>query len=166
MAKVAITGKSSEATITTAVGGIGNRLLGMGARGAQPKVYTFSYTNNTGGTVAAGTYLQLATVGPGWILPDSVVSVSALGASRILNLGTQEYVDKDGTTQATAITALSTGIDVSAAVNCKLLGSDATSGTYGTGFYLNGRTDILAQVTGGTIPNGATIKGLLKVIEV
>lgn len=166
MAKVTITGKSTEATLTTSASGIGNKLLQQFRRGAQPKFFTFDYTNSTGSTVAANSYLQLCTVGPGYILPYSQVSTSALGASRVLNIGFQEYVDNTGTTVASVANALLSALDVSSAVNGYLFGSQASGGTVGIGYNLTGRTDILAQVTGGTIPASATIKGFIAIIEV
>ncbi|HWT40386.1 MAG TPA: hypothetical protein VN081_03930 [Dongiaceae bacterium] len=164
MAKVTITDNSSQAA-TYKKTGIGNTLLGLYDRGGQIKAKPFTYTNNTGAAIAAGSYIELCSVGPCRILPNSSVSTSALGAARVLNLGLQEYTDRNGAVTAQAAANLLSALDVSAAVTQKLLGSDANSATIGAGLDVTGPTAVLAQVTGGTIPAGATINGVIEVIE-
>lgn len=163
MAKLTITGNSTQAT-TYKNGGIGNFLLSLYERGGNVKELPFTYTNTTGGTLADGSIIELAKCGPCRVMPGTTISISALGASRVLNLGLQEYTDRNGATVASAITALLTGLDVSSAVNGQSLNIVTTSGAFPVGFDVNGQSALLAQVTGGTIPNGATIKGILKVI--
>lgn len=162
MALLPIADKSSQADITTS-NGLGNRSLGLYDRGGPVKAFRFSYTNDTGGTLAAGSNIQLATVGPCLILPTSTISVSALGASRTLDLGFQEHEDNEDNTVAADIDALIDGADVSAAIDTTLLAVGVDAVKEG-GLELKAQTDILAQINGGTIPNGATIEGFLFVI--
>lgn len=164
MAKTTITGKSTQATTTTATG-LGNKLLGKADRGGVVQAFPFTYTNSTGGTLADGSYIQLCTVGPGRVLPTSVFTTTALGSSRVLNIGTQEYVNTAKTTVAASANALVAAADVSSAVVNKTFGAVTTDGAAGAGYDIAGPCDILAQVTGGTIPNGAVIRGVIFMVQ-
>lgn len=166
MAKLTITQKSSQARIIDAAFGAQNTLLGKNDRGGVEKVKRFTFTNDTGSTIAAGSYLKLHNMGP-CLITGLTLNVSALGAARVLNVGTQEYIKgSDGTVVASNITALVTALDVSAAVNNFAANSVAGSGIVtGTGVDVTGNTDLLCQVTGGTIPANATINGFLRLIE-
>lgn len=164
MAKVTIADNSDQADIYKNTG-LGNFLVGQKDRGGQPKSHIFEYTNTTGGTLADGSYIELCKVGPGKILPTSHVSTSAMGTSRVLNIGLQEYTDRDGATVAADANKLLAAYDVSSATYLKQFGTDTASETAGAGLAVNGQVAVLAQVTGGTIPANATIKGVIQIIE-
>lgn len=166
MAKLTITQRSSQARIIDAAFGAQNTLLGKNDRGGVEKVKRFTFTNDTGSTIAAGSYIKLLNMGPGLVTGLSL-NVSAMGAARVLNVGTQEYTrGTDGVVQASAITALVSALDVSSAVTNFSAASVAGSGIVtGTGLDVTGNADIICQVTGGTIPANATINGLMRMIE-
>jgi hypothetical protein len=157
--------KSVQARITTTKG-VGNHLLSKLDRGGYVQAVRFDWTNQTGGTLANGTVIQLATVGPGLILPQSTIAVSAMGASRLLDLGFQKYTDVDGNPVSADQDGILDGVDISSAVNSSFidLGSTVAAPVYELGLELTGQTDILATVTGGDIPNAATIKGILLMV--
>lgn len=157
--------KSVQARITTTKG-VGNHLLSKLDRGGYVQAVRFDWTNQTGGTLANGTVIQLATVGPGLILPQSTITVSAMGSDRVLDLGFQKYTDVDGNPVSADQDGILDGVNVSSAVNSSFtdLGSTVAAPVYQLGLELTGQTDILATVTGGDIPNGATIKGILLMV--
>ena len=165
MADLTVLKKSVQSTIIKSTDVMGDKMLGLYDRGAVIKAYPFYYTNDTGSTLADGSIIELTTIGPGYILPSSHYSVTAMDTSRVLNIGTQEYTDKDGTTVISDINALLVAKDVSSAVSQAAIGSDTASLAYGDGYAVTGQVDILAQVTGGTIPDGAVISGVLHVLS-
>lgn len=166
MAKLAVTQRSTQARITDATFGAQNTLLGKNDRGGVEKVKRFTFTNDTAGTISAGSYIKLHSTGPG-LITGLTLFTSAMGAARVLNVGTQEYYNPyTNAVVASNITALVNGLDVSAVQTGFSAQTVAGSGiATGTGVDLPSNTDILAQVTGGTIPQGATINGFLRMIE-
>lgn len=89
------------------------------------------------------------------ILPNlGYIAVSALGASRVMDLGVRAYVASDGITAVAAI--------LNDFVNDRDV-SSATTGTFGTttkkDYFSSGGLTICALVAGGTIPIGATMSG-------
>jgi len=89
------------------------------------------------------------------VLPGlSRIDVSALGSSRVMDLGVRAYVQSDGITAVAAI--------LNDFVNDRDV-SSATSGTFGTtvkkDYFSAKGLSICALVTGGTIPIGATMAG-------
>jgi hypothetical protein len=82
---------------------------------------------------------------------------SAFGTSRVLSFGWEAYLKPDGTTQAASLTGLGTALDVAAA-GTKVL-NDATGALESRVF--EGPAVLTFQCTGGTIPAGATVKGVI-----
>lgn len=91
------------------------------------------------------------------ILPLSRIGFSAMGSARTMDLGWAAYADHDGNPVAADPDGLDAGVDVASA------GSVNPSGTVGGGetvlFEAREGLVITARVTGGTIPDGATLKG-------
>ena len=160
MAALTITAKSTQATRTTNTG-IGEKLLDRYNAGGHIQAYRFFYQNTTGGTIAANSIIQLCTIGPCHVLPNSEITVSAFGASRTLDVGLQEYVDTAGDTVASDVDAFLDGLDVASAVSGTTFGSDTNSTAYGDGVTIDGQVDVVAQVLGGTLPNNGIIQGVI-----
>lgn len=80
---------------------------------------------------------------------------SAFGAARVLSLGWLAYVDEHGATQVADYDGLTSALDV-AAVGVKQVGLTPTPGI--SHFFATPRW-LVAQVTGDTIPAGATLSG-------
>lgn len=89
---------------------------------------------------------------------NSYIKWTAFGAARVLAFGWEAYTDPDGTAVAASATGLATGLDVSAAGQNSVAASPTTV-THDKIF--NGEAVITAQVTGGTIPAGAIVRGVL-----
>ena len=89
----------------------------------------------------------------------SSIATSAFGAGRTLDIGHNGYTAFDGTAVAAAEDQLVDGRDVAAAASAA---PAAAAGADPTVLY-NSRdgVEIRAKVLGGTIPAGATIKGVL-----
>lgn len=121
----------------------------------------FHYKNLTGAALADGTIIDLGPVlGQGIVLPQSNVQVSALGASRVFNLGFNSYTNQDSNAAVDGkITALLSAVDVSAAWSHDL--SSQTSDANPGGLELFGAANLICSVTGGTIPANATIDGTI-----
>ena len=118
----------------------------------------FDFTQTGAGD--AGSIAELVKLPAGHvrlILPLSRIGFSAMGASRTLHVGWAAHADHEGTPVAADPDGLDAAVDVSAA------GSVNPSGTVGGGetmlFAAQEGLVITAQVNGGTIPNGATLKG-------
>lgn len=163
MADLTVTDKSVQADVTESRG-LGERLLGLYNRGGVVKAYRITYVNDSGGALADGSIVQLCTVPAGIILPHSFITTSAFGAARTLDMGTQEYIDTNGDTVASDIDALFDGLDVSAALTNKEVGTDTNSLAKGDGLIVTGQVDILAKVIGGTLPVSGTIEGFIFMI--
>lgn len=164
MAALTISDKSVQADIRENTG-LGNHLLGLYDRGGSVKATRFTYVNDSGAALDDGDIVQLCTVGPCLILPTSVVTTSAFGTGRTLDMGTQEYKDRNGTTVVSDIDAILDGLDVSSANVNKVVGTDTASLTKGDGLLVTGQTDILAKVIGGTLPVSGTIEGFIFSID-
>ena len=89
----------------------------------------------------------------------SSIATSAFGAGRTLDIGHNGYTAFDGTVVAASVDQLVDGRDVAAAATAA---PAAAAGADPTVFY-NSRdgVQIRAKVLGGTIPDDATIKGVL-----
>ena len=106
----------------------------------------------------AGSSVALIELPPGKIRILGGLSrlfVSALGAARVMKIGYDAYTDQSGTSVAADDDALDASVDVSAKVDFAL--GTASKGT----LQLDSRDGIVirATVTGGTIPDAATIGG-------
>jgi hypothetical protein len=83
---------------------------------------------------------------------------SAFGAARLLSFGYEAYSKPDGSVVAASMTALGSALDVATASR-GTLAATPTAPTNDTEF--EGSPVIVAQCTGGTIPDGATFKGIM-----
>ena len=89
----------------------------------------------------------------------SKLDVSAFGASRTLDVGWGAYTKADGTGVDADPDGLDDGLDVAAASQISL-GSELLNG--GVKVFDNRKgVKLLGTVAGGTIPDGATIKGFI-----
>jgi hypothetical protein len=162
MAKLTIGAKSDQCAVYTATG-VNVGQVQRDDAGHQTVSIPFTYTNNTGGTLAAGTIIELCRVGRGRILPQTCISTSALGASTVLNLGLQEYTDNNYTVVASAIAQLISAYSTVTASATDVRTSGASTVIRGSGVVIKGQSALLAQITGAVIPAGATISGVLVV---
>lgn len=160
MALLTVDYKSTQATRTTRTT-IGEQLLDRYDAGGHLQAYQFYYKNETGGTIAADSIIQLCTIGPCHVLPTSVITTTAFSTSRTLDVGLQEYVNTAGDTVASDIDAFLDGLDVSSAVSNTMFGSDTASTAYGAGVTIDGQVDVLAKILGGTLPSNGIIQGVI-----
>lgn len=164
MAPLTITARSTQATKLNNTG-IGNdKYLGSRTSGRYIKAYPFYYKNETGGTIAADSIIELTRIGPGRVLGTSTVEFSAMGASRTLDVGLQEYEARDGSTTASDIDAFLDGTDVSSA-GTTTFEADTASTARGQGVEVDGEAMVLAKIIGGTLPNNGVIQGVLHVLS-
>lgn len=93
----------------------------------------------------------------------SYLQIDALGASRVIAVGYQAYTDETGAAVAAAASAFDSGVSVASAVNLQL-GASAAAGTGGI-FEFNSRSgvNLVATVTGGTVPASSKINGYFTV---
>lgn len=116
------------------------------------------FKNETGGTIAANSIIALANIdAPGVILPSSKVYVTALGASRTLDVGLQAYKTIEGEAVAESVDGLKDGADVATAGSFNL--DDAISGV-----AVTGPVQVVAKVLGGTMPTNAEVVAHLFVV--
>lgn len=119
---------------------------------------SFSYKNETGGTLAAGTKIGLAQLPAGAVAIHGLSQAkhSALGASRTLDIGHEAYKDKDNADVAEKLDLLLDGANVSGAGTVSL-------NLQGPAYKAESKEGIVitAQVNGGTIPANATIDGVI-----
>lgn len=133
-------------------------------RGGKLREVYFKYTNNTGGTLADGTQVDLTDLPQGRfrILPNlSRYRSTALGASRTLSIGLRAYY-KDtisNTPVAEDGTCLVNAKDVSGAVNDTAFDGGANNMSY-TQYGTTG-IRVFATLAGGTIPAAAVIEGYI-----
>jgi hypothetical protein len=121
------------------------------------------------GSTATLLYLQK---GRYVILPKlSFIQWSALGASRVTDIGFSAHTDEAGAAVAAALTRMDENVDMSSAGSAAM-GSDLAIAD-AAGIYLNiggtSNTDgvsIVASVTGGTIPAAAVLRGYLAVAKI
>lgn len=140
--------------------GPGGQPLIMNAITKNPRVHRKVFTFTQGAAAGdANSTVDLAQMQPGRVrifTASSRVATSAFGAARVLNIGHTGYSDLNGTAVAADVDAFHSAADVSA------VGAFAPTDEQATGMVeIVSRTGFLiqAQVTGGTIPAGATING-------
>lgn len=114
------------------------------------------------GAGADGDDIRLIKLPPGRVTllggKLSFLRFSAFGASRVWKLGYLAYKNKLGVDVAQSLSAIQSAVDISAAVETHLLlAAQAAFGSI-TFESLSGVT-LIGEVTGGTIPDGATIGG-------
>lgn len=112
--------------------------------------------------VAAGdanSTLELIRMKAGRVrIVDIEFACSAFGASRVLDIGYRAHTNIDGVTAvAEDDNAYSDDLDVSAAADVRDFVDVVTESFDGF--------DIFAKVTGGTIPAGATVKGVIRYVR-
>lgn len=118
----------------------------------------FKFTATEAGADGSTVDLCKLPAGAVRILPNlSRYNVSALGASRVMDIGHRAYYkDWTDTEVAEDGDAFVADDDVSAAVEAAALGTGVKFDVYSTG-----GVTIFATVTGGTIPIGAVIEGFV-----
>lgn len=116
-------------------------------------------TTQTDADGDANSTLELVKVPSGTrvIMPLTYVTYSAFGASRVLSFGHRAYTDKDGSTVAEDLTDFGTALDVSAAGTSALTALTSALNSR----LFEGDVVLVAQCTGGTIPQNATLNGVI-----
>jgi hypothetical protein len=125
------------------------------------RVARFTYTNTTGGTLAAGSKFRLVKLPANRVIVLGRLSNlkhSALGASRVAKIGHEAYISRANVPVAEGDDALATGLDLATAGVKHMDGNIATADTQ-LAYDSRDGVVLFATITGGTIPNGATIKG-------
>jgi hypothetical protein len=160
MAALTITAKSKSATLGDNT--LGRKFLDPNEADTQLSLKRFYYKNLSGATLADGSIIDLgAILGPCVITQLSGISVSAMGATRVLNLGIQEYNSQaDNSVVASAIAGLVSALDVSSARTDTLF-DVGVAAVQDQGLQIYGQARLLAQITGGTIPANGIIAGVL-----
>jgi len=120
-----------------------------------------TYTNDTGAALADGSIVELILLNNCLVLPETRLVNTAMGVARTMNVGVQEYTDLGGTVVASDINALFANVDVSAAAS-NVAADDAASLANPGGYRISGQASILAEINGGTLPNGESITLQLK----
>lgn len=125
------------------------------------RVAYFSHTQSGAGDAGSTVDLVKLPAGRIRVMTDLCkIANSAFGAARTLDVGYQAYTAKDGTTTAADPDALTTAvIDVSAAATNFL----ATAAGADPTLYINSRDGVTIDcvVAGGTIPDAATLYGVI-----
>jgi hypothetical protein len=121
------------------------------------RVLKFNFTQAGAGSAASVAQLLRLPAGKVMLCAgQSQIKTSAFGASRTLSLGYAAYKLQDGTTQAASAAAISSAVDVSAAI-AWTPGAALADGTLT--FTSRAGVLLIATVAGGTIPDLATIQG-------
>jgi hypothetical protein len=138
---------------------LGGRKLGAFKDQASPLILEINHTEVVAGDATSVQRLQFIPPGMYRFKRDlSFVRFSAFGAARVLDIGWEAYVDKDGTAVAASAAGLNNDIDVSAAGGANI-GTALTVGY--KDFESRDGVWISSTVAGGTIPAAATIDGHL-----
>jgi len=127
------------------------------------------FTFPQSGAGIAGSTAALITLQNGRhrIFPrSSYVNWTAFGASRVLDIGLSAYTAEDGSTVSISAARFDDDVDVSAAGGA-FMGSDLSAAdSIGVDVLVGGTSNtdgasIVATVAGGTIPDGAILRGYL-----
>lgn len=125
------------------------------------RVAYFYYKNETGGVLADGTEIDLIDLPFGRIriLPNlSRLRITALGASRVLDIGHRAYYpNSTSTAEAEDDDAFVANKDVSSAVNDAAWDGGATKMKWD--IYSRSGVRLFATVDGGDIPANAILEG-------
>lgn len=139
----------------------GKRLRPLDTHG-KLRIDYFSYTNNTGGTLADGTEIDLVDLPPGAVrllLPLCMIKVSAMGAARVLDLGNRAYSQNPAADNVVEDDdQFIANLDVSGAV-ARAAWQTPSSALLKFDLYSKAGIRLYATIDGGTIPAGATIEG-------
>lgn len=116
------------------------------------------------GAGADGDDIRIFKLPPGRVTligPNSYLRFSAFGASRVWKLGWLAYTNRSGVAVAANLSGLQSAVDISAAVETRLMPAAVKANGRMTFDSLSGVT-LIGEVTGGTIPDAATILGALQ----
>lgn len=131
--------------------------------GGKVKIQMCEFTQGAAAGDATSTMLLCRIpAGQGRILKKlSVLTWSAFGASRTLDVGYSAHTKRDGTAVSAGVDILEDGRDVSAAGGAGVVLGAGTNADDAVVFTYDSKApiDILATVAGGTIPAAATITG-------
>jgi hypothetical protein len=132
----------------------------------------FTFTQSGAGNAGSTATLLVLQKGRYRIYPKlSFINWTAFGASRVLDIGLSAYTAEDGSTVALADNRFDDNVDVSAAGGAAM-GSDlAAADSIGVDVLVGGTSNtdgaaIVATVAGGTIPDGAILRGYLVVSRI
>lgn len=132
--------------------------------GGRTRVLHWSFTNNTGGTIASGAQVLIGKLPAGRcrLLRAGEFATSALGASRTGTIGFNAYTDKDGNAVVADPDAFKTTQDLATAAN-----GLAYNAVAGGSWFFNSRegVDITLDLAGGTIPDGGVVQGYFLYIK-
>lgn len=136
------------------------------------EVMPFTFTQSGAGNAGSTATLIQLQKGRYRIFPrSSYINWTAFGASRLLDIGLSAYTAEDGSTVAIAAARFDDDVDVSAAGGA-FMGSDLSAAdSIGVDVLVGGTSNtdgvaILATVAGGTIPDGAVLRGYLVVATI
>lgn len=124
------------------------------------KALSFVYTQDGAGDATSTQTLIKLPAGKIMVLTKlSQIEVSAFGASRTLDVGFTAYNELDNTAVSADPDYFASDVDVSSATSFAL----NESATPTMAQYMESRDGIVVQaaVSGGTIPDGTTIKGFI-----
>ncbi len=151
--------KSNQVTNQDAVPPVPNPAHEVGAK---IRYIYFKHTQPVAGDDGSTVILARVPAGYGHILKQlSLISWSAFGASRVMDIGYAAYTEVDGDAVSAGVDILEDGRDVSAA---NLKGTVLGTGTNADdlpvySYNSKAPVDIVAKVTGGTWPLNATVEG-------
>lgn len=131
------------------------------------EVMPFTFTQSgAGNATSTATLIQLQR-GRYRIYPRlSYINCSAFGASRVLDVGLSAYTAEDGSTVPMNANRFRDDLDVSAATGYSLQIDNAGADAIGVDVLVGGESNtdgarVIATVAGGTIPDGATLRGYI-----
>lgn len=127
------------------------------------KIFRFKHTQGANaGDAGSDAILARIPAGQGFILKQlSVISWTAFGAARTLDIGYKAHTKRDGTAVPAGLDILEDGRDVSAAnVKGVVMGTGTNADDLPYYEYdSKAPIDIVATVAGGTWPAGAIVEG-------
>jgi hypothetical protein len=125
------------------------------------KIVRFSYTQAGAGDATSTVELVKLPRGRLRVIGTlSRIAFSAFGSSRVLDIGWQAYEDFGGTAVAADDNGIDDDINVASA-GAAALGNALTATDDTLEIESNTGVTIFATVTGGTIPDGATLTGYI-----
>lgn len=139
----------------------GKRLRPIDTHG-KLRIDYFYYKNNTGGTLADGTEIDLLDLPPGAVrllLPLCMIKTTAMGASRVLDLGTRAYSQNPAADMIVEDDdQFIANLDVSGAV-ARAAWQSPSNTLLKFDLYSKAGVRLYATIDGGTIPSLAEIEG-------
>lgn len=136
------------------------------------EVMPFTFTQSGAGNAGSTATLITLQKGRYRIFPRlSYINWTAFGASRVLDIGLNAYTGEDGAAVSIAANRFDDDVDVSAAGGA-LMGSDLSAAdSIGVDVLVGGTSNtdgaaIVATVAGGTIPDGAILRGYVVISRI